>query len=98
MSPVTNTDQQFKKAEQEITPNVATNHNIHDDYINNPPNNLSSNAPSQPSKARGLKEGAQDTWARDVEPGVLGHEDVGRQKRTDVESDITQEHSVHGSS
>ena len=45
------------------------------------------------TKTRGLKEGAKEP--EPYEPGVTGHEGIGRPKHADVEGEAVQEGSVH---
>ncbi|KAK7453546.1 hypothetical protein VKT23_001432 [Stygiomarasmius scandens] len=80
----------FKKATQEVNKPPVTDHNINDEYMKNPPQNI----PDVPSnKVPGKKEGAYET--EPMEPGVLGHEGMGRPKHMDVEGEIVRESSVH---
>ncbi|KAL1713867.1 hypothetical protein EV715DRAFT_295685 [Schizophyllum commune] len=82
---------QFKKATQEVNRPTVTDHNIHEDFVRNPPNN----EPIEFThiKTRGLKEGAKEP--EPYEPGVTGHEGIGRPKHADVEGEAVQEGSVH---
>lgn len=49
--------------------------------------------PSAPRRSQGLKEGAQ--IVEDENPGVIGHQDAGRAKKSDVLSEVVQENSIH---
>ncbi|KAL1685512.1 hypothetical protein GGG16DRAFT_66160 [Schizophyllum commune] len=85
---------QFKKATQpfqEVNRPTVTDHNIHEDFVRNPPNNEPIEFTH--TKTRGLKEGAKEP--EPYEPGVTGHEGIGRPKHADVEGEAVQEGSIH---
>ncbi|KAL1663865.1 hypothetical protein GGF50DRAFT_26392, partial [Schizophyllum commune] len=85
---------QFKKAAQpfqEVNRPTVTDHNIHEDFVRNPPNNEPIEFTH--TKTRGLKEGAKEP--EPYEPGVTGHEGTGRPKHADVEGEAVQEGSIH---
>lgn len=49
--------------------------------------------PSAPRNSRGLKEGTQ--IVEDENPGVIGHQDAGRAKQSDVLGEVVRENSIH---
>ncbi|KZP17450.1 hypothetical protein FIBSPDRAFT_894203 [Athelia psychrophila] len=77
-------DRQFKKTEQVVGRPAVTDHNIHEDYMRDPPNNLAGTdeVRSAARNSQGLKEGTQ--IVEDENPGVIGHQDMGRAKQSDV--------------
>ncbi|KAL1742964.1 hypothetical protein HDZ31DRAFT_65477 [Schizophyllum fasciatum] len=81
----------FKKAAQEVNRPAVTDHNIHEDFVRNPPNNEPIEFTN--TRTRGLKEGAKEP--EPYEPGVTGNEGTGRPKHADVEGEILQEGSIH---
>ncbi|KIM89131.1 hypothetical protein PILCRDRAFT_813038 [Piloderma croceum F 1598] len=88
-------DKQLKKTEQVAERPITTDHNINEEYMQNPPDNLAAAAemPTFYRQSRGVKEGAK--LMEDENPGVIGHQDKGRAKKADVESSIVQDNSIH---
>ncbi|KAI5983490.1 hypothetical protein EDD15DRAFT_2124196, partial [Pisolithus albus] len=84
----------FKKPFQTVSRPTATDHDIHEDYMKDPPQE-STNASGVPTNKStpGFKEGAYEKEA--LQSGVLGDEDVGRMKQIDVEGEILNESSMH---
>lgn len=91
-SATTNTDQTFKKEYQVVGQPETTDHDIHEDYLKSPPQNIPGGFPSETSQPLG-KEGAYERET--LQPGVLGQEGVGRPKHSDVEGELINENSIH---
>ncbi|KAI6015548.1 hypothetical protein BKA83DRAFT_4232666 [Pisolithus microcarpus] len=85
---------EFKKPFQTVSRTTATDHDIHEDYIKDPPQE-STNASRVPTSKStpGIKEGAYEEEA--LQSGVLGDEDTGRMKQIDVEGETLNESSMH---
>jgi len=93
---VTNETQTFKKPYQEVNRPAVTDHDINDEYMRDPPNNLArdDSVPTTDRKTRGLKEGAQEETDPKQE-GVLGDEPTGRIKKDAVLGSVVNENSQH---
>ncbi|KAH9841798.1 uncharacterized protein C8Q71DRAFT_854151 [Rhodofomes roseus] len=94
----TTDDQKFKKQYQTVGRPPVTDHNINDEYIRDPPNNL--NIPGETStlrKAPGLKEGAQEV-TDPKQDGVLGDEPMSRIQKEVALGDLASENTVHPNS
>lgn len=80
----------FKKPFQTVDRPAATDHDIHEDYVNNSPQNVAHVPTSK--RTPGVKEGAYEETS---EPGVLGDEEIGRAKQIEVEGEMLNESSIH---
>lgn len=81
----------FKKPFQAVGRPTATDHDIHEDYMKDPPQNASRVSTSKSTP--GTKEGSYEEEA--LQSGVLGDEEVGRMKQIEVEGEILNESSMH---
>ncbi|KZT23456.1 hypothetical protein NEOLEDRAFT_1069568 [Neolentinus lepideus HHB14362 ss-1] len=89
MSGATDESMTFKKATQEINRPATTDHNINDEYMRDPPNNLASgDVPTTDRTSRGQKEGAYDV---NPDPqGVIGEPGKGRPKKDEIMREAIQ--------
>ncbi|EIW81010.1 hypothetical protein CONPUDRAFT_56150 [Coniophora puteana RWD-64-598 SS2] len=85
------TDDQFKKTFQTVGRPETTDHDIHEDFLKNPPNNHPSEFTN--SDNLGKKEGAYER--EPMQMGVLGYEETGRVKKSAVQGAMLEEDSVH---
>ncbi|KZP28350.1 hypothetical protein FIBSPDRAFT_729245 [Athelia psychrophila] len=83
------TDRQFKKTKQVVGCPAVTDHDIHKEYMRDPPN-----VPSAARDSRGLKE--ENAQVADNENlGVIGHHDAGRAKQSEVLCEVVRDNSIH---
>jgi len=94
-APVTDETRTFKKQHQTVDRPPVTDHNINDEYMRDPPNNLASGVgePVADRNTWGVKEGAYEEESG--EEGVLGDVASGRYKKEDVLREATEDSSVH---
>ncbi|EJF63511.1 hypothetical protein DICSQDRAFT_55428 [Dichomitus squalens LYAD-421 SS1] len=89
----TDESQTFKKPFQTVGRPPVTERDIHEQYMQDPPQNV----PYEPTTDRstiGTKEGAREQ-ADPQQQGVLGHPGVGKALKQDVLEEMTTEGSVH---
>ncbi|KAI0754713.1 hypothetical protein C8Q80DRAFT_382778 [Daedaleopsis nitida] len=90
---VTDEEQTYKKAFQTVGRPAVTERDIHEDYMNDPPNNQPFE-PNTDRNARGLKEGAMEE-TDPKQDGVLGNAGTGKLLKQDALEDIVTGSSVH---
>ncbi|KAI0770139.1 hypothetical protein C8Q74DRAFT_875742 [Fomes fomentarius] len=87
----TDESQTFKKPFQTVDRPPVTGHDIHEDYMRDPPNNQ----PYEPNTDRlSAKEGAGEEMYP-TQDGVLGNQEIGKQLKQDALEDLTTQSSVH---
>ncbi|KIJ64629.1 hypothetical protein HYDPIDRAFT_154365 [Hydnomerulius pinastri MD-312] len=89
------TDEELKpkKPFQTVGRPATTDHNMHDDFVKNPPQNLSGGTFMGNTTNPGKKEGAYEREPTQI--GVLGHEETGRIKHADAQAEMVNQSSVH---
>ncbi|KAG2005793.1 hypothetical protein CC2G_002163 [Coprinopsis cinerea AmutBmut pab1-1] len=105
MPSIKHTDDAFKKTQQIVGKPKTTDHNIHEDYVRNPPNNdqVPAVAPSRSEVKLSIPQQIQEKAREDRRPiiieerkEVLGvNQSLGREKKTDDLAEIARESSVH---
>ncbi|KAH7928451.1 hypothetical protein BV22DRAFT_1030756 [Leucogyrophana mollusca] len=94
-SATTDKDQTFKKTYQTVDRPATTDHDFHEDLLKSPPQNVPTDPdiPVTSTRTPGSKEGAYEV--EPLQEGVLGHEETGRIKKSDVQGSVLNESSVH---
>ncbi|THH14141.1 hypothetical protein EW146_g6160 [Bondarzewia mesenterica] len=79
----------FKKSHHVVDHPSITDHNINDEFFKDPPHNVDLNQGQNP-KAVGINREEQGTGSP---TGILGYQDVGRQKIEEVQSRLLDNES-----
>ncbi|KAI0330482.1 hypothetical protein GY45DRAFT_745654 [Cubamyces sp. BRFM 1775] len=83
----------FKKAFQTVDRPPVTERDIHEQYMQDPPHNMTPE-PSTDRKTLGLKEGAREE-TDPKQDGILGDQSTGKILHQDALEDLTTGSSVH---
>ncbi|KAF8842151.1 hypothetical protein BDN67DRAFT_926809 [Paxillus ammoniavirescens] len=83
----------FKKPFQTVGRPPTLDHNMHDDFVRHPPQNTPEGGGAGRASNLGWKSGAHQKEPSEV--GILGHEEMGRSKQSDVQAEMVKESSVH---